>query len=168
MKKLAGSTLTALALAGLFLVGWVSNLPPFWRWLVIVLVSAAVLLWLLSKVIELVADVAAAARKVAAHVRPWFGPTEVTQVVAPRPLDEQPHFLYRWFAPDGDLLYIGISNDLARRTGQHVADKPWMTPGVRCEAESYPNRAAVLAAEERAIYAENPRHNVVHNRGPLW
>ncbi len=88
--------------------------------------------------------------------------------VEPRPLDDQVTFLYRWYDAADALLYVGISNDLARRTGQHMDDKPWMAEAVRCDATSYPDRASALAAEERAIYAENPRYNIVHNRGPLW
>lgn len=137
-RKLAGPLLLAVLVAVVLVVRWLAE-HPGWALLGVVLG----VVWLLAAPAD---DVP----------------------VRPVPLDEQPHFLYRWFSPDGDLLYIGISNDLARRTGQHIADKPWMTPGVRCEAESYPNRAAVLAAEEQAIYRENPRWNVVHNRGPLW
>lgn len=72
-------------------------------------------------------------------------------------------FLYRWYHPDGTLLYVGITNDLARRCGEHADDKPWMQPGVRATVESYPSREAALVAEEHAIYREGPRWNVVHN-----
>jgi predicted GIY-YIG superfamily endonuclease len=89
-------------------------------------------------------------------------------------LDDRPHWLYRWWSATGELLYVGISNDPARRYAQHLDDprKPWARAlGVtfEVEPEPYPGRAAVLLAERRAIEQERPRHNVVHNtRAGRW
>ena len=71
------------------------------------------------------------------------------------------------FNRDGDLLYIGISNDPVLRLSQHANEKPWVKREVtkwEIEPTSYPSFAAALAAERKAIEAEHPRYNVVHNQ----
>lgn len=78
-----------------------------------------------------------------------------------------PTWLYRMFNRDGDLLYIGISNDPVLRLSQHANEKPWVKREVtkwEIEPTSYPSFAAALAAERKAIEAEHPRYNVVHNQ----
>jgi predicted GIY-YIG superfamily endonuclease len=71
--------------------------------------------------------------------------------------------LYRWFDGSGRLRYVGISNDVRRRTGQHAAGKWWWFEVRSCTVEWFDTRGAALAAERAAIRAERPRHNVVHN-----
>jgi hypothetical protein len=75
------------------------------------------------------------------------------------------HALYRFFASDGSLLYIGITADPGARWKQHAGDKPWWSTVANITVEAFPSREAVLEAERAAILAERPRHNVVHNRG---
>lgn len=90
------------------------------------------------------------------------------RVISPAPLpdlEHRPHFLYRWYGENDRLLYVGITNNLERRTNEHAADKPWITESVRAEIEPYSTRSAALAAEERAIFSENPVYNVIHNYG---
>lgn len=86
---------------------------------------------------------------------------------APRvDLENQPHWLYRWYDQDDRLLYVGITNNIERRINEHRDEKHWARqPGVYCvvERDPYPSRSAVLDAEERAIWREGPKHNVVHN-----
>jgi energy-coupling factor transporter ATP-binding protein EcfA2 len=72
------------------------------------------------------------------------------------------HALYRWFDTDGKLLYVGITNDMARRTTEHQ-DKPWWPEVASSQVEWFPSRKAVLAAEKAAIEAEHPLHNTIHN-----
>lgn len=71
------------------------------------------------------------------------------------------HYLYRWWAPDGTLLYVGLTNDFERRSGEHAKDKPWMVPGVQATVQTFPSRAELVAAERQAIRMENPRHNKI-------
>lgn len=73
---------------------------------------------------------------------------------------ENPHALYRFFDADEQLLYIGITWDIASRFRRHAADKPWWSDVRRIAVEEHPGRAAVLAAETAAIKAEKPRYNV--------
>lgn len=74
-----------------------------------------------------------------------------------------PHVLYRFFAADESLLYVGITCDVGRRWDRHSRDKPWWTEMTRSTVEHFDTREAVLAAEEAAIRAEKPRYNVRHN-----
>jgi predicted GIY-YIG superfamily endonuclease len=79
----------------------------------------------------------------------------------------QPHALYRFFAADGSLLYVGITCDVGGRWKQHSKDKPWWTEVVGCTLEHFDDRVSVLAAEQAAIQTERPRYNIVHNRPRL-
>jgi predicted GIY-YIG superfamily endonuclease len=76
----------------------------------------------------------------------------------------RPHALYRFFDAKDALLYVGITNSLTRRWGQHENEKTWFTDVARATVEHHPTRDAVFAAEKVAIQREKPRFNVVHNR----
>ena len=76
------------------------------------------------------------------------------------------HALYRFFADDGTLLYVGITLDPGRRWKEHAGDKPWWHEVASTTIERFPGRASVEAAERAAIITERPRYNVTHNRGP--
>lgn len=70
--------------------------------------------------------------------------------------------LYRFYNDSGQLLYVGITNDPARRLGEHADSKSWW-PTVRgITIDWYDTRAMVTAAEKRAIRVENPLYNVQH------
>lgn len=77
-----------------------------------------------------------------------------------------PQALYRFFASDGALLYVGISLNPGARWKSHRSDKPWWTEVANVSVEHYPNRTAVMDAEREAIKAERPRYNRVHNQTP--
>ncbi len=75
--------------------------------------------------------------------------------------------LYRFFGKAGDLLYIGISGSIPHRLGQHHRTKPWYHEVARITVEHHPDRPTALNFEERAIKAERPKYNIVHNRGRI-
>jgi predicted GIY-YIG superfamily endonuclease len=77
-----------------------------------------------------------------------------------------PHALYRFFADDGSLLYVGITWNIAARFPQHATEKPWWSEVANITIEAHPNRVAVLEAERQAISAESPRYNIVHAVAP--
>jgi predicted GIY-YIG superfamily endonuclease len=96
-------------------------------------------------------------------------------------LAKLPTVLYRCFAGDGELLYIGIARDLERRMKQHLRDHEhddgaWIHWVDRTEVEQYPDRPSALKAEKAAIAAESPRYNrtgkavprLPRVRGPFW
>lgn len=75
---------------------------------------------------------------------------------------EGPTRLYRWYDQDGTLLYIGISVRPYERAHEHVKASKWVRWATRMEIDPavYPDRAAALAAEGRAILEESPVFNI--------
>ena len=70
--------------------------------------------------------------------------------------------LYRLFAEDGALLYVGISARPWTRFIEHREKKLWWTAVVRVEMGWHPTRESAHAAEVEVIRTEMPRHNVQH------
>lgn len=75
--------------------------------------------------------------------------------------------LYRFYDISNRLLYVGISLSAAHRASQHRGDKPWWDDVARMEVQHLdcPRRDAE-AMEKRAIIAERPKHNIVHQPAP--
>lgn len=72
----------------------------------------------------------------------------------------EPTALYRLYAKDGKLLYVGITHDIIVRFGQHAARKPWWPEVARKTMVWYGSRAAAFRAEAEAIRTEKPVHNM--------
>jgi DNA-binding GntR family transcriptional regulator len=72
--------------------------------------------------------------------------------------------LYRLFATDGDLLYVGITNNPKVRWSQHAAFKSWWPNVVSKTVEWFDSREAAADAEVKAILSEGPAHNIRHAR----
>lgn len=67
--------------------------------------------------------------------------------------------LYRHDDADGVLLYVGISDRLAKRTNEHGKSADWADWIAASRAEWFPTRDAALAAEREAIEQERPIFN---------
>jgi hypothetical protein len=78
--------------------------------------------------------------------------------------EEKQTSLYRHFAADGSLLYVGISLSWPARTRSHSHSSTWFEQVVRVEIEQFLSREAALEAERSAIKSERPKFNVIHNR----
>lgn len=76
-----------------------------------------------------------------------------------------PHVLYRFYAADGTLLYVGITCNVSTRWTTHARKRDWWVDVASCTLEHFPDRESVLAAERSAILTERPTWNVIHNRG---
>lgn len=96
----------------------------------------------------------------------------VTSPRVPRPRDAEvqyTHYLYRLFAADGTLLYIGVTEDVAHRVYMHrqtTVCTGWLTIWTRYDhhtSEAYPTKLAAREAERAAIFAEAPLVNRQHN-----
>ncbi|MFD1277406.1 hypothetical protein [Streptomyces kaempferi] len=72
--------------------------------------------------------------------------------------------LYRFFDPDGTLLYVGITNSPSARFSQHARDAAltWWPAAASSETSWYTNRLEAALAEVRAIREEKPLHNKRH------
>lgn len=70
------------------------------------------------------------------------------------------HVVYRAWASDGTLLYVGATSNIGQRIGDHNARRrPWIAPGVRIMALTYPTREEAFTEEARAIREEHPLWN---------
>ena len=68
-------------------------------------------------------------------------------------------FVYRCFANDGRLLYIGITGRYGARMSQHALGSPWWPEVTDVTREEFPSLTAARAAERLAIETEDPQHN---------
>lgn len=69
--------------------------------------------------------------------------------------------LYRFFAADGSLLYVGISDQPAVRFRSHAGKSEWWTLAVGRTIEWFDDRKDAAVEELRAIREEGPRYNSV-------
>jgi predicted GIY-YIG superfamily endonuclease len=94
-----------------------------------------------------------------------MGLIALTAVVERRTGSRTGHSLYRFYNAAGKLLYIGITNSPKARFADHRKKKSWWPEVAVREICHYPTRTAVLVAEQAAIKAERPVHNVIYNSG---
>lgn len=71
--------------------------------------------------------------------------------------------LYRLFAADDTLLYVGVSSHIEARWKKHAALKWWWPEVARKTVEWLESRDAAEAAELEAIRTERPVHNVARS-----
>lgn len=69
--------------------------------------------------------------------------------------------LYRFYTDTGQLLYVGITMDPAKRFKSHRGKKDWWSDVAGITLEHYETRSELENAERRAIQVEHPLHNVV-------
>ena len=70
--------------------------------------------------------------------------------------------LYRFFNDQDRLLYVGLTNNIRSRVGDHRRDKPWWKYAVTIRLERYDSLAELARAELAAIETEHPRYNIRH------
>ena len=71
-----------------------------------------------------------------------------------------PTAVYRLYAADGTLLYIGVTRNIPERFYQHEVYKRWWPLVFRKTMAWYGSRDAALSAEAEAIVSETPVYNV--------
>jgi predicted GIY-YIG superfamily endonuclease len=79
---------------------------------------------------------------------------------------EERCLLYRHFDEADTLLYIGISDNLARRGGEHAQSSAWVAFAHHATATWMDDRGVAATAEIAAIRNEKPIFNRTHNVGP--
>lgn len=78
---------------------------------------------------------------------------------------ERTCWVYRLFAADGELVYVGKSVKPQRRIRAHrggahqTRSKEWMERVTRCELTPYRSEEMAAEAEAQAILAERPTEN---------
>lgn len=80
-------------------------------------------------------------------------------------MNSDTHILYRFFAADDTLLYVGMTRNPARRFEKHSSEKPWWSGVARIEIEHFATRDELKEAERCAIQDEKPVHNIRMNGG---
>lgn len=71
--------------------------------------------------------------------------------------------LYRILGEGGELLYVGISLNVAKRMSEHRSEKSWWDEVTDIKREHYSTRETALEVESRTIKREQPKYNVMHN-----
>lgn len=66
--------------------------------------------------------------------------------------------VYRFYAEDGRLLYVGITEEVAKRFLRH-SERLWWPEALTVRLEVYAARSEALAVEADAISNESPLHN---------
>jgi predicted GIY-YIG superfamily endonuclease len=67
--------------------------------------------------------------------------------------------VYRYFAGDGALLYVGVTSRWTQRDSNHRGSSTWYADVARHELEHYEDRTVAAQREAEVINIENPRHN---------
>jgi DNA-binding transcriptional regulator YiaG len=73
------------------------------------------------------------------------------------------HFIYRFLAVDGSLLYVGRTARLLNRMRNHRCSTPWWheVVSVQIDNTTYGDAASASVAECHAIMAGHPKYNIV-------
>jgi predicted GIY-YIG superfamily endonuclease len=74
------------------------------------------------------------------------------------------HTLYRFFDAQGQLLYVGLTENVASRWRQHNTFKPRWADVATATLEHFATREKAAAAEVRAIEQERPLWNIKTHR----
>jgi predicted GIY-YIG superfamily endonuclease len=77
------------------------------------------------------------------------------------------HVLYRMFNRDGDLLYVGLTNNPKNRFKTHSKTQEWWREVATISVQTFDSRNQLAAAESQAIKDEKPLYNVALNAAPL-
>lgn len=76
-------------------------------------------------------------------------------------------YVYRLFNREGDLLYVGLSNNPSIRVDYHELTKSWWSevdPRLH-RAEAFGSRREARQAERNAITTEGPKYNIMDKPG---
>lgn len=77
-------------------------------------------------------------------------------------IETQPTAVYRLYARDGRLLYVGMTNNTDIRFAYHALTKHWWHLVEDRRIEWHPDRSAARRSEAVAIAEEAPVHNAMH------
>jgi predicted GIY-YIG superfamily endonuclease len=78
-----------------------------------------------------------------------------------------PHFVYRYFGTQDEVLYIGVTKNPRQRFSEH-ARTPWGREKERITTVAFAIREDAEREERRAIAEEHPKYNQWCNPGYTW
>lgn len=81
--------------------------------------------------------------------------------VCPRCEDARTASVYRCFAQDGQLLYVGSSGSTMKRLQTHESQTPWWSEVAEVRLERFATLPEARGAERLAILAEKPLYNQI-------
>lgn len=73
---------------------------------------------------------------------------------------ESPHFVYRFYNSDGEILYVGYTNSPSRRWSSHQRSKSWWSEVSYKSFDVYNSSEEALIAEAVQIRDLEPLYNV--------
>lgn len=73
------------------------------------------------------------------------------------------HYLYKHYDKSGQLLYVGITNNLRVRHVAHKRDSFWFLDIARFKSNKFDTKREAVAAEIEAIRELRPLHNVTYS-----
>lgn len=73
------------------------------------------------------------------------------------------YFLYKIFDADNQLIYVGMTDNIARRFIQHQS-KEWFKLMTRFESFAFESEEKCKEAEADEIASSNPIYNKLHNK----
>lgn len=84
-----------------------------------------------------------------------------------RPSDVPAGFVvYRMYGLKGELIYVGCTNNLARRVREHRCKSPWWPEVTSMAYDPAESQEDALKAECFLIKTEHPTHNIQHAEPP--
>lgn len=97
-----------------------------------------------------------------------FGLGSVSLAEDPLPRKTQetpggPWAVYELFNDAGDLLYVGMSGNVARRLAQHESGKEWWIDVATVRIRRYVSKKDAAAKEKIRVLCGEPRHNKTFN-----
>lgn len=83
--------------------------------------------------------------------------------------DRRSHFIYWLYGANGQVLYIGCTNQPEGRWRHHCRQSHWVNEVIRCHQFGPLHEGQARRLEREAIRAEQPPYNVMHTpRWHLW
>ena len=88
---------------------------------------------------------------------PWAQPSD-------DPKNNRPHFVYRVYDANDELLYVGVTVNVKQRMRLHKSNRvAWYGRMATVDTKEYPDKPSARLAEAKAINAEHPEFNVQMN-----
>ncbi|MFE2384462.1 GIY-YIG nuclease family protein [Streptomyces misionensis] len=77
-------------------------------------------------------------------------------------IEDQPTAVYRLYARDGRLLYVGMTNNPDTRFAYHALTQRWWHLVEKRDVQWHSDRPTARRLEAEAIKSERPVHNSMH------